>query len=87
MIYLVFKTSYLNGEVTCTEPSPSVSIPLPKVLIQNKVNQEKMLNKKIVLKYSISDLNFNYWIYIASLNTLTSTHVAQGTKATAALVP
>jgi hypothetical protein len=27
IIYLLYKTSYFNEEVNCTEPSPSVSIP------------------------------------------------------------
>jgi hypothetical protein len=27
IIYLFYQTSYLNEEVNCTEPSPSVSVP------------------------------------------------------------
>ena len=27
IIYYIYKTSYLNEEVKCTEPSPSVSVP------------------------------------------------------------
>ncbi len=30
IIYIFNKTSYLNEEVNCTEPSPSVSVPWPK---------------------------------------------------------
>ncbi len=27
IIYLRYKTSYLNVEINCTEPSPSISVP------------------------------------------------------------
>ncbi len=33
IIYFFYKTSYLNEEVNCTEPYPSVSVP---VIISNK---------------------------------------------------
>jgi hypothetical protein len=36
IIYLCFKTSYLNEKVKCTEPSPPVSFPWLGVLIDNK---------------------------------------------------
>jgi hypothetical protein len=29
IVFTYFKTSYLNEEVSCTEPSPSISIPWP----------------------------------------------------------
>ncbi len=32
IIYLCYKTSYLNEEVNCTDPSPSVSIPCMQAL-------------------------------------------------------
>jgi hypothetical protein len=45
IIYLGCQTSYLNEEVNCTDPSPSVSVPCcMKYLILQRVPLKKYIN-------------------------------------------
>ncbi len=48
----IYKTGYLNKEVNCTEPSPSVSIPWanfsPKKIL-NKFNLKKRIQNKVFI--------------------------------------
>ncbi len=58
IIYLCYKTSYLNVEVNCTEPSPSVSIPCHLIL-----SKSSFLSLSLSFSLSVS-VSFSFSLYL-----------------------